>query len=158
MNDYERIIDKSYILAKNEFDSNEFTTSQLWKLISKKEKLENNADDSYINFYVDLLQDPRFVAIGNDKWKLREFVTISEFNKLSNSKYSNVEYNDSVNKDDEKIIEELIDEDIDEEERETHDNISNNSEEYEDEQELDDEIEEEDIDEEELNDEEEEDE
>lgn len=108
----EKLIDKTYVLAKKEFNDAQFTTSQLWKAISKQENLSSDKDQ-YVTFYVDLLQDPRFVAIGNDKWKLRDYVSKEEFGRLSNSKYSNVEYSTVDDKDDEKIIDELIDEETD---------------------------------------------
>lgn len=143
-NNNDKIIDKAYFLSKNEFEDKEFTTSQLWKLVSKQEKSENNSGDEYVNFYVELLQDPRFIAIGSDKWKLRDYITVDEFDKLSNSKYSNVEYSNSEDKDDEKIIDDLIDEEIDEDIKDTSDDIENTSEEYDEEENLDNEIDEED--------------
>ncbi len=107
-----KLIDKAFVISESEFKDKPFSTSQLWKLLVKKMKLQHDNSDEYVNFYVDLLQDPRFVAIGNDKWKLRNYVSKDEFDKLANSKYSNVEYSTNIDKDDEKIIDTLIDEDI----------------------------------------------
>lgn len=139
--DNTKIIDKAYLLAKSTFEDQDFSTSQLWKLVLKDENKENN--DDYVNFYVELLQDPRFVALGSDKWRLRDYVTVEEFNKLANSKYSNVEYS-SEDRDDEKVIDELIDEELEDDIIENNDDIDNSSDEYEEEESLDNEIEEED--------------
>lgn len=109
----DRLIDKAFIICNSEFQNKEFTTSEIWKLLEKQEGLANKNNDDYVNFYVDLLQDPRFVAIGTTKWKLRDYVTVEEFEKLANSKYSNVEYSNVEDKGDEEIIDELIDEEID---------------------------------------------
>ena len=120
----DRLIDKAFNICNTQFKNETFTTSDIWKLLEKQEKLSNENGDDYINFYVDLLQDPRFVAIGTTKWKLRDYVSVEEFEKLANSKYSNVEYGNSEDKGDEEIIDELIDEEIDDAEIQADDDDS----------------------------------
>ncbi|MBQ4209329.1 DNA-directed RNA polymerase subunit delta [bacterium] len=53
----------------------------------KKCKLDEEEQKNISQFYVDMLQDKRFIFIGNRKWKIREFLKHDEIVKLENALY-----------------------------------------------------------------------
>ena len=60
---------------------------QIWKDLVKKCKLDEEEQKNISQFYVDMLQDKRFIFIGNRKWKIREFLKHDEIVKLENALY-----------------------------------------------------------------------
>ena len=62
------------------------------------------------SFYTDLLQDGRFVYLGNDKWNLKDRITLELYKKNQNSLYDydgNVQFAEEY--DDEALPEEMKD-------------------------------------------------
>lgn len=74
------LIDVAYNLAKSNFKNNKFEFSALWKLVLSDTKLSKEEADKVIGmFYTDLLSDKRFVFVGKNVWRLREFVPFNEY-------------------------------------------------------------------------------
>lgn len=82
------LVDLAYELAKTKYKQKNFSFNEIWDSLKKKYKDINN--DEYIDFFVNIQQDPRFI-INSDKLRLREYTTVEEFNKIMNLRYSNVE-------------------------------------------------------------------
>ena len=78
----------AYDLAKTKYKQKTFSFNEIWDALKKKYKEINN--DEYIDFFVNIQQDPRFI-INSDKLRLREYTTVEEFNKIMNLRYSKVE-------------------------------------------------------------------
>ena len=53
----------------------------------KKAKLDKNEREQVGQFYIDLLEDPRFIFTGGKKWRIREFLTSTEIANYENSLY-----------------------------------------------------------------------
>jgi len=89
-------IDNVYELAKNEFANRNFTFQELNKLIQK-----NDSDTVLLanvgEFYNSLLEDPRFVFIGNRNWKLRDFLSFEEQKNIDKMLY-NLKQSEEINK------------------------------------------------------------
>lgn len=66
------------------------------------------------SFYVDLLQDNRFVFLGNDKWTLKENISLDCYKKNLNSFYNDVDLSSFKEDYDEEIFNEntIDDEDV----------------------------------------------
>ena len=67
------LIDLAYELAETKYKQKPFSFSEIWDALKKKYKDINN--DEYIDFFVNIQQDPRFV-INSDKLRLREYTTV----------------------------------------------------------------------------------
>lgn len=83
-----QLIDIAYQVAKNKYEKNVFSFTDLWKATVKEEGLDKQTQKERIGaLHVDMLQDVRFIYCGSQKWRLREFATIEEFNNLQHSLY-----------------------------------------------------------------------
>jgi len=81
------LIDLAYTLAKESFGDKDFTFDTLYKLVSKN-KTEMQSSQNIGEFYNDLLQDPRFTYIGQEKWKLNEFLSYNEHKNIDKMLYN----------------------------------------------------------------------
>lgn len=77
----------AYELALKVYKNKPFTFMQIWKDLVKKCKFDKNEQKNIAQFYADLLQDKRFIFVGNKKWKIREFLKHEEIVKLENALY-----------------------------------------------------------------------
>ena len=77
----------AYELALKNYKNKSFTFMQIWKDLVKKCKFDEEEQKNISQFYVDLLQDKRFIFVGNKKWKIREFLKHDEIVKLENALY-----------------------------------------------------------------------
>lgn len=77
----------AYELALKNYKNKSFTFMQIWKDLVKKCKFDKEEQKNISQFYVDLLQDKRFIFVGNKKWKIREFLKHDEIVKLENALY-----------------------------------------------------------------------
>ena len=96
------LINIAYDISKKEYQNKDFTFNDLWKKVIKFAHL--NSDESLEeigNFYSDIMQDPRFIYTGNNKWQLKEYVSLSEIDKMQSRMY---DFND-VQVVDESVIE-----------------------------------------------------
>ena len=82
-----QIITLAYELALKNYKNKSFTFMQIWKDLVKKCKFDEEEQKNISQFYVDMLQDKRFIFIGNKKWKIREFLKHDEIIKLENALY-----------------------------------------------------------------------
>ena len=81
------LINIAYDISKKEYQNKDFTFNDLWKKVIKFAHL--NSDESLEeigNFYSDIMQDPRFIYTGNNKWQLKEYVSLSEIDNSVNDK------------------------------------------------------------------------
>jgi len=89
-------IDNVYELAKSTFNGRSFTFQDLNKIIQKNDEttvLLKNVGE----FYNSLLEDPRFVFIGDRSWKLRDFLTFEEQKNIDKMLY-NLKQSSDINK------------------------------------------------------------
>lgn len=87
------LIDQAYTIAQTQFKNRSFDFNTLWKEIVKHYKITKEEEPKIIgDFYTQLLQDFRFVHIGDRKWRLRETIKYSELDKISQSMFSGKEY------------------------------------------------------------------
>lgn len=77
----------AYELALKNYKNKSFTFMQIWKDLVKKCKFDEEEQKNISQFYIDLLQDKRFIFVGNKKWKIREFLKHDEIVKLENALY-----------------------------------------------------------------------
>ena len=82
-----QMIDLAYDLARTKYQKKAFTFNQLWKDLIKKVRLDVEEQEMVGIVYTQMLQDHRFIFIGNDEWKLREYLTVDEQNGLANKLY-----------------------------------------------------------------------
>lgn len=82
-----QIITLAYELALKNYKNKSFTFMQIWRDLIKKCKFDEEEQKNISQFYVDLLQDKRFIFVGNKKWKIREFLKHDEIVKLENALY-----------------------------------------------------------------------
>ena len=82
-----QIITLAYEMAKVKYGKKPFSFKQLWVDLIKKIKLDKDEQKMVSNVYVALLQDNRFIFIGNNLWKIKEFLTYDEQKFLVNSSY-----------------------------------------------------------------------
>ncbi|WP_027119778.1 DNA-directed RNA polymerase subunit delta [[Mycoplasma] testudinis] len=107
------LINKAYDIALKEFKDKPFAFTRLWSEVSKASKISKQEEPNLIGgFYVDLLQDPRFVHVGDRKWRLRTTMKYEEWDKISQSMYGVKEYyeegyEDLVNKEEDSMTEEI---------------------------------------------------
>lgn len=78
------LVDLAYKLASEHFKDQIFSFTSIWSKVWKsatnfsKEKVEN-----WIGyFYVELLNDPRFIIFSFNKWRLKEFMDFDEVRKF----------------------------------------------------------------------------
>lgn len=82
-----QIITLAYELAKTKYKNKPFTFKQLWTDLVKKAKLDEEEQKVVGHVYTCMLQDHRFIFIGNHEWKVREFLKESEQAALSHALY-----------------------------------------------------------------------
>ncbi len=115
------LIDVTYNFIKDKYVGNEFEFNVMWGQLIKKAKLSSDEQQDVGGLYTDMLQDTRFIFIGNGKWRLREFVPLSEIANFQNSLYDfNFENETTVefNEEEEMIdIDDFQDEYIDQKEK-----------------------------------------
>lgn len=85
--EHKSLITLAYECALKNFKNKPFTFKQIWDELVKKAKLDKNERELVGQFYVDLLEDPHFIFIGNKKWRIREFLTSVEIANYENSLY-----------------------------------------------------------------------
>ena len=105
------LVDIAYEQSKTKFEKKQFTFNNLWATLVKNAKLtEQEQKENMGSLYVDILQDPRFIFLGNNTWKLREFLTREEIAMLENSLYDFVqdaEMLESYDKDETEKLEDI---------------------------------------------------
>lgn len=82
-----QIITLAYELAKTKYKNKPFTFEQLWADLVKKARLDKDEQKIVGHVYTCLLQDHRFIFIGNHEWKVREFLKQDEQAALSHALY-----------------------------------------------------------------------
>lgn len=84
------LVDKAYEIAKEQFQGQFFSFSEIWSKVWKNaERFSKEKVEDWIGyFYTELALDPRFTVYGFNKWKLREFVPLSEIKKLEKTVFS----------------------------------------------------------------------
>lgn len=132
-------------VAIESFGESSFTFSSLWAKTWTKAKdfKKENIEDWISSFYLEVLGDPRFVYIGNNMWKLREFMGLAEYLKVMGKRSKNIVFSekdldDEDSSSSEETTEELKaeeDEDSDLDSEEGDDSSSSNKE-YEENEEL----------------------
>ncbi|WP_052664002.1 DNA-directed RNA polymerase subunit delta [Mycoplasmoides alvi] len=87
------LIDKAYAIAQSQFKNKSFDFNALWKEIIKNAKISKDEESKIVgNFYIELLQDARFIHVGDRKWRLRETIKYGELDKISQSMFGGKEY------------------------------------------------------------------
>ncbi len=81
------IITLAYEMAKTKYGKKSFTFQQLWQDLIKKYKLDKEEQQTVAHVYTALLQDNRFIFIGNNLWKIKELLTYDEQKDFVNSSY-----------------------------------------------------------------------
>ena len=89
-----KLVDLAYDLAQTKYKQKIFSFNEIWDALKKKYKDQTSNPDSYVDFFVSIQQDPRFIILSSDKLRIREYATVEEFNKVMNSKYSKVEFDE----------------------------------------------------------------
>lgn len=82
-----QIITLAYEMAKTKYKDKPFTFEQLWADLIKKAKLDKDEQQNVGHVYTCMLQDHKFIFIGNHQWKVREFLTQTEQAELSHALY-----------------------------------------------------------------------
>lgn len=85
--EHKTLITLAYEYALKTYKNKSFTFRQIWEELAKKAKLDKNERELVGQFYIDLLEDPRFIFIGGKKWRIREFLTSTEIDNYANSLY-----------------------------------------------------------------------
>ncbi len=107
-------------IARKAFTKTEFAFSDIWKLV-QSEGLFNNEDESTdkSEFFTELIQNPNFINMGNNKWRLREYSSHNDYQKnksamfgLSHLMEKELEMSSSKEKGDIDVVEEETIEDI----------------------------------------------
>lgn len=93
-----QLIDIAYDLAKVKYAKKAFTFKQLWNELIKKAKLDQQEQKQVGHVFTTMLQDHRFIFVGKDQWKIREFLTLEQQNELSNALYDFAKDNDVAKK------------------------------------------------------------
>lgn len=121
------LIDIVYDNVKKNYENKQFPFSAIWKTLVKDAKLSAEEQRNEIgNLYVDILQDTRFVYVGNQKWRLREYLTQDEIANLQYKLYDfQQEALDDANVD---SLSDLSEEDdnFDEDQKEAEEDIKSN--------------------------------
>ncbi|MDR2823168.1 MAG: DNA-directed RNA polymerase subunit delta [Mycoplasmataceae bacterium] len=74
--------------AVKEKKNKPFTFDEVWKVLTKKGSGYKKEEPNLIGVvYTDLLQDSRFIYLGNKRWMLREYVSQREIANLQNALY-----------------------------------------------------------------------
>jgi DNA-directed RNA polymerase delta subunit len=79
------LIDLAYEIALSDFGKENFTFDEIWKRLVKKSKPSNS--DAIGVLYSEMLQDYRFIFIGDNKWTLKENLTTGDIKKYKNALY-----------------------------------------------------------------------
>jgi len=82
-----QLIDLAYDLAKTKFAKKAFTFQELWSKLIKQAKLDKDEQAQAGYVYTAMLQDNRFIFIGDSKWKITEFLTQEEKTEYANALY-----------------------------------------------------------------------
>lgn len=87
------LIDIAYeIMSENLSNSKNITTINFKTIVDEVKKNPNinksELDSNIGAFYVDLLQDNRFVFMGNDQWTLKEKISNEQYKRNQNSLYN----------------------------------------------------------------------
>lgn len=93
--EHKTLITLAYEYALKNYKNKPFTFRQIWEELVKKAKLDKSERELAGQFYIDLLEDPRFIFVGGKKWRIREFLTSVEIANYENSLYDFGEPNDS---------------------------------------------------------------
>lgn len=83
------LIDIAYDYAKDTFNKNPFTFKELFSGLVQQDPLRQNEID---DFYIQMIQDIRFLSLGQEKWGLRENYTLNEINRINASIFGLEEY------------------------------------------------------------------
>ncbi|QZX49116.1 DNA-directed RNA polymerase subunit delta [Mycoplasma sp. E35C] len=87
------LIDKAYEVAQKNFKQKGFSFNDLWKLVAKEENLnKKDSQDLMGAFYTDLIQDTRFLYIGDYKWLIKSMMLHEERDKALDTLYNRQEY------------------------------------------------------------------
>lgn len=82
------IIDTAYNLANTHFKNKEFTFDKLTSLLLKELEIKKEEFTEQLgSLYVDLMQDSRFILMGENKWNLKENLSSSAYKKQLNALY-----------------------------------------------------------------------
>lgn len=80
--------------------------STLWSSITKKLELsEEEANSKIGNFYTQLSLDGRFVALGNNKWSLRDRLKFDQIHVDTSDVYNDMEESEEDDEDEENSTE-----------------------------------------------------
>lgn len=87
------LMDYAYNIALTNYKDKPFAFNLIWKEVVKKAKISKDEEPNLVGaFYLDLLQDPRFVHVGERKWRLRITMKYDEWDKISQSMFGIKEY------------------------------------------------------------------
>lgn len=116
------LIDIVYDNAKKTYEDKPFLFGTVWKTLVKDAKLSAEEQKNEIgNLYVDVLQDVRFVYVGNQKWRLREYLTQDEITNFQHKLYDFQQ--ESLTDANVDSLSDLDEEDFDEEQKEIEEDI-----------------------------------
>lgn len=105
------LIEEAYKIAKHEYKNKDFDFNNLCQKLVKKLTLDEKSFNEDVGaFYTDLLQDPRFTYINNNKWNLKENLTNEEYKRYLNSLY---DYSSDVEEDEVVLPKKEVEEEID---------------------------------------------
>lgn len=82
-----QLITLAYELAKTKYKNKPFTFEHLWADLVKKAKLDKDEQKNAGYVYTCMLQDRRFIFVGNKEWQIREFLTIEQQKEQSHKLY-----------------------------------------------------------------------
>ena len=82
-----QLITLAYELAKTKYKDKPFTFEKLWTELIKKAKLDKDEQAIVGHVYTCMLQDHRFIFIGNSQWRVREFLNEEEIAALNHAMY-----------------------------------------------------------------------
>lgn len=120
------LIDIVYDNAKKTYGDKSFPFNTIWKTLVKDAKLSTEEQKNEIgNLYVDILQDTRFVYVGAQKWRLREYLTQDEIANLQHKLYDFQQEN-VVDTNLDSLSELNDEEDFDEEQKEAEEDVKSN--------------------------------
>ena len=78
------IIDLAYEIAKKKYKKGKFKYRDLLaEVIKSDSKLKDVGGD----LYIDLINDIRFLSLGNDDWALQEYYSYDEFEKIASAMF-----------------------------------------------------------------------
>ena len=78
------IIDLAYEIAKKKYKKGKFKYRDLLaEVIKSDSKLKDVGGD----LYIELINDIRFLSLGNDDWALQEYYSYDEFEKIASAMF-----------------------------------------------------------------------